>query len=73
MMFGAKVRYCVAYKTNQRSFDVFRRKYEHDFKVNLSIENFEGAIGLELEDMNVFLVAKVDKVSMYDSNTFKKI
>lgn len=33
MMFGPKVRYCVTYKNNQRSFDIYRRKYEHDFTV----------------------------------------
>jgi len=35
MMFGSKVRYCITYKTNQKSFDIYRRKYEHDFRVNV--------------------------------------
>lgn len=35
-MFGSKVRYCVTYKTNQKSFDVYRRKHWHDFKVPIS-------------------------------------
>ena len=36
MMFGSKVRYGVTYKTNQKSFDIYRRKYWHEFKVPLS-------------------------------------
>ena len=39
MMFGSKVRYCVTYKTNQKSFDIYRRKYWHDFKVPITDEN----------------------------------
>ena len=31
MMFGSKVRYCVTYKTNQKSFDVYRRRFIHNF------------------------------------------
>ena len=41
MMFGSKVKYSVTYKTNQRSFDIYRRKYWHDFKVPVSDENLE--------------------------------
>jgi hypothetical protein len=70
MMFGSKVRYSVTYKTNQRSFDVFRRKYIHDFKVPMCQENFEGALTLELPKVNCFLVARVDKVMMFDSENF---
>ena len=70
MMFGSKVRYSVTYKTNQRSFDIFRRKYWHDFKVPLSNENLEGSLGLELENINTYLIAKVDKVMMFDCDTF---
>ena len=43
MMFGSKVRYCITYKTNQKSFDIYRRKYEHDYKVNVVTENYDGS------------------------------
>ena len=32
MMIGPKVKYCVTYKNGQRSFNVFRAKYQHDFR-----------------------------------------
>ena len=33
LMFGSKVRYGISYKTNQRSFQIYRRAYWHNFKV----------------------------------------
>ena len=35
MMFGSKVKYGITYKTNEKSFDIHRRKYEHDYLVNV--------------------------------------
>jgi hypothetical protein len=49
MMFGSKVRYGITYKTNQKSFVIYRRKYEHNFKVPVASENYEGAKGLEIK------------------------
>ena len=48
MMFGAKVRYGITYKTNQKAFTIYRRKYEHNFKVPVVSDNLEGSKGLEL-------------------------
>jgi hypothetical protein len=31
MMFGSKVKYGITYKTNSSSFDIYRRKYEHNY------------------------------------------
>lgn len=73
MMFGSRVRYCVTYKTNQKSFDIYRRKYWHDFKVPILNENLEGSVCLELQTMNTFLVSKIDKIIMYDSETFEAL
>ena len=72
MMFGSKVRYCVTYKTNERSFDIYRRKYVHDFKIPITTENLEGSTGLELKKMKAFIVSKINKIVLYDANTFKE-
>ena len=72
-MFGPKVKYCVTYKANQRSFDIYRRKYEHDFKVSVvTKQNLEGALGLEMESINSIIVAKIDDIRVYDSEFFKE-
>jgi hypothetical protein len=65
------VKYGITYKTNQRSFDIYRRKYMHNVRVCLDSKSFEGSKALELKSMNVFLVTFIDKVLMYDSDTFQ--
>ena len=49
MMFGSKVKYGVTYKTGELCYNVFRRKYEHNFKVNLVKKDFSSSIGISLE------------------------
>jgi hypothetical protein len=70
MMFGSRVRYGITYKANQKGFNLYRRKYEHDYKVNVAQKNLEGAKALEIKSMDVFLCSKIDKVCIYDSLTF---
>jgi hypothetical protein len=72
-MFGKKVLYGITYKTNQKSFDIHRRKFEHDFRVNVVENDLDGSIGLSIESMNAFLVSKVDQICFYDIDTFNEI
>ena len=73
MMFGPKVRFCVTFKTNEKSFNIYKRHYIHDFMVPLSKQNFEGSLGIELPSINCYLVTQTDKVIMYDSDTFQQV
>ena len=73
MMFGSKVRYGITYKTNQKCFDIYRRKYEHDLRLNVVDANFDGSRGLSIETMNAFLVSKIDKITFYNVDTFKEM
>jgi hypothetical protein len=45
----------------------------HNLKVNVMSENLEGAFGLSLPTMNVFLVAMVDQILIFNSDTYKVI
>ena len=73
MMFGPKVKFCVTFKTNQRSFDVYRRKYSHDFRVPIYTDIMENSFGLEIKSINRFLVSKVDKILVHDCETLKVV
>lgn len=73
MMFGSKVKYGITYKTNQKSFSIYTKKYLHNFKVNVNPDNLEGSKGLEIVSMNQFLVTKIDKVLIYDCNTYARV
>jgi hypothetical protein len=72
MMFGSRVRYCITYKTNQKSFDIHRRKYEHDFRVNVVSQDLDGFRGLSVETMNAFLVSRIASIKFFDIDTFEE-
>ena len=72
-MFGKKVKYGITYKTNQKSFDVHRRKFEHDFRVNVVEQDLDGSRGLPIDSMNAFLVSKIDTIYFYDIDSFSEI
>ena len=62
MLFGKKVKYSVTYSTNQRSFQIHRRKQLHNFKVSVMRKDLEGAKIMELKRYKQFLVTNVDQV-----------
>ena len=66
MMFGSKVKYGITYKQNQKSFDVWSRKFTHNFQVPVLEKNLEGSFGADLPSMNAFCVAELDKIQIYD-------
>ena len=73
MMFGSRVKYGITYKTNQKSFDIHRRKFEHDFKVNVVAADLDGSRGLPIESMNAFLVSRIATIRFFDIDTFEEI
>ena len=73
LIFGSRVRYGVAYKTNTRGFEIYTRKYEHDFKVNVHAQNLERELGLSIDTMGRCLVSKIDHIAVYDIQTYKEL
>ena len=73
MMFGSKVKYGITYKTNNKSIDIHRRKYEHDFRLTVVEADLDGSRGLPVDSMNAFLVSQIDVVKFYNIDTFKEI
>jgi len=67
MMYGVKGKYCITYKINERSFDIYRRKYVHDYKVTLHGNyNFEGSRCIPFNELNILLVTQVDRIKFFD-------
>lgn len=73
LIFGSRVRYGIAYKTNTRGFDIYTRKYEHDFKVNVHSQNLERCHGVNVQTMNRCLVSKIDHIAVYDINNYQEM
>lgn len=73
MMFGSRVRFGITYKTNQPGFQIYTRKFFHNFKVALSNYNYEGAIGENLTSLEQYIMSEKQKVGIYDAKNFKLI
>jgi len=75
MMFGSRAKYCITFKTNQRSFDIYRRKYEHDYKVCVVQDNLDGSKCLPMQNsnMNALLVCKNNTIRFYDCESYHEI
>ena len=57
MMFGPRVRFSITYKANQPGFQIYRRKYFHNFRVELTGDNNEGAIGCNLPSKHKYVMS----------------
>ena len=73
MMFGSRVRTCITYKTKMKNFEVYSRRYEHDFKATVVKDNYEGSLGISIESQRAFMVSKRDTIRMYDARTFQEL
>jgi len=73
MMFGKMVRYGITYKTSQIGFTVYTRKSFHNYKVTITSENFEGAVGANLSSMGKYAVARKLQLCIHDAITFDKL
>jgi hypothetical protein len=73
MMFGKMVKYCITFKSNESGIDIYRKKYEHDFKVCTVEMDLDGSRGLPVMSMNAFLVSQIDTVKFFDIDSYKEI
>ena len=71
LMFGAAVRYGIAYKQNQPGFTIYSRKYYHNFKVQISNNNHEGAIGANMDKADLYVMAEKTKISICEPLSFE--
>ena len=60
MMVGSQKRYAITYKHNEAWFEIYRRKYMHNLRVNVNDGNFEGSKSIEIVSSNFLLVSQVD-------------
>lgn len=73
MMIGAAKRYSITYKTNEKDFEIYRRKFMHNLRVCVNENNFEGAKAVELSRSNFFLVSNISEVLIIDSSNYEVI
>ena len=71
LMFGSRVLFGIAYKENQAGFQIFSRKYYHNFKVQISKENMIGSKGCTLSSMNAFIITHGMNVTIKQNGSFE--
>ena len=50
--------FCICYKSDSINFDIYQRRYQHNFKTPVAKGDFEGSKSLELQNLGAFLVTK---------------
>jgi hypothetical protein len=45
----------------------------HNLRICVQGRDFQGSLGLDLSSMNTFIVTNVDKILMFDSETYNKV
>jgi hypothetical protein len=70
MMFGARVRFGITYKSNQPGCQFYTRKYFHNFKVAITNENYEGAKGCNLPSLNSYIISGKQRIGVYSCTNY---
>jgi len=55
-MFGARVRFGIAFKNGQRNLSIYSRKCFHNFKVQLDTKSYEDAVGCDINSIGAFVL-----------------
>lgn len=71
LMFGSRVRYGISYRVNQPGLIIYTRKYYHNFKVCISNQNYEGAVGDNLKYSYAYILALKKKIIISDQTTYQ--
>ena len=72
MMIGAMKRYSITFKQNERSFDIYQRKYMHNLRACVDDGVWEGSQAVEIPKSNLVLISQVDQVIMFDNQDFTR-
>lgn len=73
MLFGPRVRSCITYKSGQNGFQIYKRKFFHNFKCTISEEKLENACGANLHEMGAYCLANGTSFSICDGESFSLI
>ena len=64
---------CVTFKQNKKDFNIYTRKYRHDFKLTTNNSNYEGACSLFIPTNNVFLVSNIDNIQTFNAIDYSEV
>jgi len=73
MMFGTRVRFGISFKANQPGFQIYTRKFFHNYKVAIDNKNHEGAIGCNLSSTKEFVMAEKTVIKVYKQEPIQRV
>ena len=68
MLVGLKVRFAITYKQNEQDFNIWSRRYYHNFKVKLTNTDLEGAVGANLPLSQQYVIGHGHELTVEDIN-----
>jgi hypothetical protein len=72
ILFGGLGSFAIIYKQSHKDFSIFKKMLSHDFKSIVNNENFEGAIGLNVDIEDWFIVAKNGCLLTYEDVNYRQ-
>lgn len=73
IMFGSRSIYSITYKTGQEGFTLSRRKFIHDYAVQIDGKNYENSVGVCSPYYEYFYLSRGNTIEVYNNESFKKI
>ena len=71
MNFDKNEVFCITYKQNQADFNIYSRKLHHNFKDVVYHDDFENALGINLDKTDEVLVCNKDgNIIVFDSASY---
>ena len=72
MMIGPAKRFAITYAFGEKKFDLFRRKYMHNFRVQIDKNNLEGQKAVEISSANLVMVSNNDQILLFSNLTLSR-
>ena len=64
-MLETKDRFGISFKLNAPDFVIYTRRYYHNFQINISRTDHEGAVGANLSRWSEYIMADKNRVEIF--------
>ena len=74
MMQDPKRLYCVAFKQNERFFEIYSRKYKHAYKLHVNEKpmDIRNKAMIYMESLNSIIMCSGSYIRFYDTKTYEE-
>jgi hypothetical protein len=69
MMIGPARRFAIIFAVGEKAFSIFRRKYNHNFRVQIDKNNLEAQKAVEIASSNLIFVSNTSEILIFSNLT----